>query len=317
MSYRTLNPVPSTDPRDLDDNAQSFDGFLQSQAATAPDRFGVARKTWSQMERDAAALVSPNVAALAAVTPAADKGVFFNAASPVGMGTYTLTAFMRSLGDKTDGAGFRMAIGALAATDTAAYAGSAASLTNARNISASGDATWTVTFNGSANVSAALTLAATGVAANTYGSVTVDTKGRVTAGSTATPIANGGTGATTAAAARTSLGVAFTAWSNVTLANSWTVISGRRAAYRSFLDMVQLEVQISGGTDTDATVLFTLPAGSRPAMPLAIPVGAAPKTAPSSTVALPRVVIGTDGTVSCVNVTSAAGIYFTTQFATV
>ena len=60
--------------------------------------------------------------------------------------------------------------------------GSAASLTTARSITATGDGSWTVSFNGSANVSAAFTLASTGVVAGTYPKVTVDAKGRVTAG---------------------------------------------------------------------------------------------------------------------------------------
>lgn len=61
--------------------------------------------------------------------------------------------------------------------------GSAAKLTTPRTISATGDATWTTTFDGSANVTGALTLAATGVTAGTYNQVTVDAKGRVTGGS--------------------------------------------------------------------------------------------------------------------------------------
>lgn len=112
MTYDTGNPVPSTDPRDLDDNAQAFDRFLQSTAAAEPDRLGQLRKTWYQMELDAAALVSPNVAALAAAVAAANKGVFFSSDSPVTMGTYTLTAFSRSLGAATDAAAFRTAVGA-------------------------------------------------------------------------------------------------------------------------------------------------------------------------------------------------------------
>lgn len=61
-------------------------------------------------------------------------------------------------------------------------------LTTPRSISATGDASWTVNFDGSANVSAALTLANSGVVAGTYNNVatqvrpfTVDAKGRVTA----------------------------------------------------------------------------------------------------------------------------------------
>lgn len=60
--------------------------------------------------------------------------------------------------------------------------GSAASLTTARSFSWTGDATGSLSFNGSVNVSAVLTLANSGVSAGTYKSVTVDTKGRVTAG---------------------------------------------------------------------------------------------------------------------------------------
>ena len=68
-------------------------------------------------------------------------------------------------------------------------AGSATVLQNARIIAASGDATWSVSFNGSANVSSALTLANTGVTATTYGNsgsvptIAVDAKGRITSAS--------------------------------------------------------------------------------------------------------------------------------------
>ncbi len=63
-----------------------------------------------------------------------------------------------------------------------ANAVSASKLLTARSIAASGDATWSVNFDGSANVSAALTLSNSGVTAGTYGKVTVDAKGRVTVG---------------------------------------------------------------------------------------------------------------------------------------
>ena len=66
-------------------------------------------------------------------------------------------------------------------------AGTATALATARNFSASGDATAaTVSFDGSANVDLSLVLAASGVAAGTYGSSTaiptlsIDSKGRVT-----------------------------------------------------------------------------------------------------------------------------------------
>ncbi len=62
-------------------------------------------------------------------------------------------------------------------------AGTATKLQTARSISASGDATWTISFDGSANATAALTLASVGTA-GTYTKVTTDAKGRVTAGTT-------------------------------------------------------------------------------------------------------------------------------------
>jgi phage-related tail fiber protein len=63
-----------------------------------------------------------------------------------------------------------------------AVVASSAILTTARSIAATGDATWSVTFNGSANVTSAITLADSGVTAGTYPKVTVDAKGRVTTG---------------------------------------------------------------------------------------------------------------------------------------
>ena len=60
-------------------------------------------------------------------------------------------------------------------------------LATARSISATGDASWTVSFDGSADVTAALTLSNSGVAAGTYSNsatqntpLTIDAKGRVT-----------------------------------------------------------------------------------------------------------------------------------------
>ena len=60
--------------------------------------------------------------------------------------------------------------------------GSAGQLATARTIAITGDGTWSITFDGSANASGVLTLANTGVVPGTYDNVTVDAKGRVTAG---------------------------------------------------------------------------------------------------------------------------------------
>lgn len=80
-NYNTGKPVPSIDPRDLDDNATNFDELLNLAVPSVNDRLGVPRKTWWQMEQDASALVSPNISALAAMVWAANKGLYFTGAS--------------------------------------------------------------------------------------------------------------------------------------------------------------------------------------------------------------------------------------------
>ncbi len=72
-----------------------------------------------------------------------------------------------------------------------ASAAKADSLTTSRTISLTGDATGSVSFDGRANVSIAATLASI-VTAGTYKSVTVDAKGRVTAGTNPTTLAGFG-----------------------------------------------------------------------------------------------------------------------------
>lgn len=115
--------------------------------------------------------------------------------------------------------------------NTTGLAATATALATTRSISATGDATWTVNFNGTANATAALTLASVGTA-GTYGSVTTDAKGRVTAGSVSTPVANGGTGGTSAATAGTNLGTSVVGTNTSQLAQSAMVqneIANKRA----------------------------------------------------------------------------------------
>lgn len=47
MTYGTMNPLGSTDPRDLYDNAQSLDNAVNSASPLFSDRFGTSRKTLS------------------------------------------------------------------------------------------------------------------------------------------------------------------------------------------------------------------------------------------------------------------------------
>ena len=63
-----------------------------------------------------------------------------------------------------------------------ANAVSSSKLETPRTISTTGDGTWSVSFDGTTNTTATLTLASTGVTAGTYKAVTVDVKGRVTTG---------------------------------------------------------------------------------------------------------------------------------------
>lgn len=90
----------------------------------------------------------------------------------------------------TTGTGYT--VGTLVANVEGNLAGTANAanvLSTARSISATGDAAWTVNFDGSANATGALTLANTGVTATTYGTSTsvptiaVDSKGRITSAS--------------------------------------------------------------------------------------------------------------------------------------
>ncbi|UTH76114.1 hypothetical protein [Chromobacterium sp. IIBBL 290-4] len=60
-------------------------------------------------------------------------------------------------------------------------AGNAAKLSAARNIAMSGDGSWKVAFDGSGDAAAQMTLSNSGVTPGSYGQVTVDAKGRVTA----------------------------------------------------------------------------------------------------------------------------------------
>jgi hypothetical protein len=117
---------------------------------------------------------------------------FYDAsASSVSEAVFTLGHTITEPGSTVSG----LTVGRLVANVTGALTGNASTATTlqtARTISITGDASWTVTFNGSANVSSALTLANSGVTAGTYGSassvaqVTFDAKGRATSASSVT-----------------------------------------------------------------------------------------------------------------------------------
>lgn len=73
-----------------------------------------------------------------------------------------------------------------------ANAASASKLYTARTLAYTGDVTGTNSFDGTSNISTALTLANSGATAGTYKSVTVDAKGRVTAGTNPTTLSGYG-----------------------------------------------------------------------------------------------------------------------------
>lgn len=53
-TYNTQNPIGSTDPKDLYDNAENLDKAINTTTAeTWDDRLGVERKTWYGIEQDA------------------------------------------------------------------------------------------------------------------------------------------------------------------------------------------------------------------------------------------------------------------------
>lgn len=132
----------------------NFDGSANATGVLTLANSGVTAGTYPKVTVDAKGRVTAGAALAAADIPALD-------ASKITSGTFA-AARIPTLNQNTTG--------------------SAATLTTARTISITGDATWSTSFDGSANVTGALTLANSGVTAGTYTKVTVDAKGRVTAG---------------------------------------------------------------------------------------------------------------------------------------
>lgn len=106
MTYNTGNPIPSDDPRDLDDNAQVLDRFCNSTASSEPDRFGVQRKTLHAIQ----ALYGLNSTALDGLTGAADRLPYFTGAGAMSLATFTAAA--RALLDDTTFAAMLTTLGA-------------------------------------------------------------------------------------------------------------------------------------------------------------------------------------------------------------
>lgn len=99
---------------------------------------------------------------------------------------YTLPIAGSALGGVKTSSGLGKVTVAGDGTMSVSSVASANQLSTARTISLAGDVTGSATFNGSANAPITATLANSGVTAGTYTKVTVDTKGRVTKGTTLT-----------------------------------------------------------------------------------------------------------------------------------
>ncbi len=96
---------------------------------------------------------------------------------------YTLPVAADNIGGvKSQASGTGKVVVATDGTMTVGNVPSADALSTARTISLAGDASGSVAFNGGSDASIAVALVTTGVNSGTYCKVTVDTKGRITAG---------------------------------------------------------------------------------------------------------------------------------------
>lgn len=109
-NYNTGNPVPSSDPRDLDDNSKVLDSLVTGSALQTPDRLGGMRLSLAGMEQRVDDFTSANVSALAGLTGAADRGFYFTGSGA--MSLYTLSALGRTLGGIANDVAGRAALSA-------------------------------------------------------------------------------------------------------------------------------------------------------------------------------------------------------------
>lgn len=225
-------------------NVQNYDiaSTQDVTTGTASDKYMTVVRTKQMVNEAVTALVNGAPTALDTLKEIADK---------LAEDDDTIAALLSSLDNKLDKTGiaadtslfqgFTLAqVIAQALAGKAATAGNAdtaTKLATARTLNLTGDATGSMSFDGSANASAALTLVNSGVTAGTYGKVTVNAKGIVTAGaalaasdipnldagkitSGSIPVARGGTGGTDKATARSGLGIGSMATRNVTISTA-------------------------------------------------------------------------------------------------
>ena len=141
-------------------------------------------------------------------------------------------------------------------------------LVTTRSISITGDATWSVNFNGSANVTNPLTLAASGVSAGTYNNsatqvtpFTVDSKGRITSTSANVTITPHWNSITNTPTTLSGYGITDAASSAGTTYVGTTEIGLNRASANQALTGI-LSVAMPGSTSGTITIIPTAVAGS-------------------------------------------------------
>lgn len=115
-TYNTGNPLGSTDPRDLYDNASNFDEGMNSSSPAFTDRLGQLRKTWNGMETEFG---------LAQAGRVAEFQAFLVASGYVSLGNYAaginFTAYNQYLA--RDGFFYRPAPSTIPFTTTGTWAG--------------------------------------------------------------------------------------------------------------------------------------------------------------------------------------------------
>ncbi|MNB96350.1 hypothetical protein D3C75_435490 [compost metagenome] len=155
---------------------------------------GVAAGTYTKVTVDSKGRVTGNSVLSASDIPSLDWGKIATG-TPTTLSGYGITDAVASTDVVTTAAAskiLKLDTSGLLPTGITGNAATATKLVTARTLATSGDATGSISFDGSANVTIPLVLANSGVTVGTYKSVTVDAKGRVTAGTNPTTLSGYG-----------------------------------------------------------------------------------------------------------------------------